>query len=553
MKLVVLLAVAAVGAMAAPGNQVTFQHYTDKICNATANATTIACGVCTTHGRTNFMLTCNDDNSIVTEQEYTDNTCATKEGHPRDIRTDQCHDGGGGTHGSMKVECGNALAPKKCLEGCRTDPEGAGGVTGSLMQAQHLMREKLSQWEECFEEGECGKIRKASGRVNCEDGMAGEFQCSGVDMLAFIPFQDLGCIANSNDIWGWTREGDVDAGHEIAIHCCTSGTSFVDISNPEEPVVLAYLPGVGSPSSWRDAKVYQGRVYIISEASNHGMQVYDMHGLPSRASQEGRSGPPPTIEVTFWYSEHGSSHNIYINEETGFAYSIGSRTCAGGLHIIDLSTPDLPVFDSCFSNDGYTHDVECIVHNGKGKNAKYAGHEICYAYNENSLTIVDVTDKANQIMVSRVPYTTSQYTHQGWITDDQHWILMNDELDESRSSFPEAPRTRTLIWDVSDIENPAWVNTHLSPEGVFSIDHNLYIVGNKAYLSNYCSGLRILDLTNLPEVEEEAFFDVAPTCNSAVFQGTWSNYPFFESGTHVVTSIERGLFILKEQDTVTKQ
>ena len=73
--------------------------------------------------------------------------------------------------------------------------------------------------------------------------------------------------------------------------------------------------------------------------------------------------------------------------------------------------------------------------------------------------------------------------------------------------------------------------------------------GNLAYEANYCAGLRILDLTNIkdedPQLVEVGFFDVAPDCDSPGFHGSWSNYPYFESGTIIVQSIERGLFVVK--------
>ena len=36
--------------------------------------------------------------------------------------------------------------------------------------------------------------------------------------------------------------------------------------------------------------------------------------------------------------------------------------------------------------------------------------------------------------------------------------------------------------------------------------------------------------------------------NDPGFAGSWSNYPFFESGTIVVSSIKEGLFLLKKRE-----
>jgi len=169
-------------------------------------------------------------------------------------------------------------------------------------------------------------------------------------------------------------------------------------------------------------------------------------------------------------------------------------------------------------------------------------------YDEDTLTIVDVSSKSNMVELSRKPYQGSQYTHQGWLTEDHKFLFLNDELDEQAGTTagPESGRqTRTLIWDVTTLANPSWVNSFWSEE--LAIDHNLYVKGNNVFESNYCAGLRVLEFSELPvpQLTEVGYFDVAPDCNNVLFEGTWSNYPYFKSGSIVVNSIERGLFVLR--------
>jgi hypothetical protein len=69
------------------------------------------------------------------------------------------------------------------------------------------------------------------------------------------------------------------------------------------------------------------------------------------------------------------------------------------------------------------------------------------------------------------------------------------------------------------------------------------------YQSNYRAGLRIVDVSDPDAPAEVAHFDTAPYLEDAPgFSGTWSNYPFFPSGTVIVTSVQEGLFILKKRD-----
>jgi hypothetical protein len=69
------------------------------------------------------------------------------------------------------------------------------------------------------------------------------------------------------------------------------------------------------------------------------------------------------------------------------------------------------------------------------------------------------------------------------------------------------------------------------------------------YQSNYVAGLRILDIQNPTEPREVGFFDTVPFGDDGIrFDGTWSNYPFFESGIIAVTSMSEGLFLLRYRE-----
>lgn len=54
----------------------------------------------------------------------------------------------------------------------------------------------------------------------------------------------------------------------------------------------------------------------------------------------------------------------------------------------------------------------------------------------------------------------------------------------------------------------------------------------QAHMSNYKSGYRLMSLSDLPSLSEVGFFDVFPSETSVGFDGTWSNYPYFENGNN---------------------
>ena len=42
----------------------------------------------------------------------------------------------------------------------------------------------------------------AIAQTPCIDGMAGDFPCNNVDLLSFMPSEEIGGTG-SNDVWGW--------------------------------------------------------------------------------------------------------------------------------------------------------------------------------------------------------------------------------------------------------------------------------------------------------------------------------------------------------------
>ncbi|HEY0172513.1 MAG TPA: choice-of-anchor B family protein, partial [Pyrinomonadaceae bacterium] len=375
----------------------------------------------------------------------------------------------------------------------------------------------------------------ALGYTPCVGGFAGTFPCNKVDLAALLPVADIdatdaaGIIAN--DIWGWT---DSLNDREYALLGLSNGVAFVDVTNPGAPVYLGNLPRHSFDSTWRSMKVYRDHLFVISEAVDHGMQVFDLRQLRGVAS------PPRVFAETAHYNNFGRAHTLALNEETGFAYAAGSRpgagrvigvdTCGLGLHVVDVRNPAAPAFAGCVDQDGYTHEAQCVVY--RGPDAQHQGREVCFSANEDTLTVTDVTNKAAPAQLSRTPYdgsndgTFRNYAHQGWLTGDHARLLLNDEFDETHKGL----NTRTFVWNVSDLDAPAvqYAYQHATP----AIDHNLYVRGLHAFESNYRSGVRVLDVRNAAagSLSEVGFFDVYPVDDLAHFNGTWANYPFFASG-----------------------
>ncbi|TQV87814.1 choice-of-anchor B family protein [Aliikangiella coralliicola] len=407
----------------------------------------------------------------------------------------------------------------------------------SLSWSHSPMYKDNFEYDNSYEGLSAAQIRMLTGILSnqCVNGSANGYPCHNVDLQAFLPKAQMGGgTQNLNDIWGWT---DPSTGKEIAIVGRTHGTAFVDVSDPVNPVHIGFLASHNNgSSSWRDIKVNNDHAFIVADGSGnstHGLQVFDLRTL--------RNMPPnSTLTETAHFNGFGNAHNIAINEDSGFAYIVGSNQCSGGLYMVDVSSPTAPSFAGCFSADGYTHDTQCV--NYAGPDVTYQGREICIGYNEDTITIVDVTDKSNPVQISRNGYSGSRYTHQGWFLNDSHTtLIMNDELDEQGLSI----NTTSYIWNVTDLDNPSEIGRFVGPTK--AVDHNLYTLNNYVIESNYRAGLRIMKTDDIANgnMSEVAYFDTIPGSNSAQFSGTWSNYPYFASGNIVTSDIGGGLFIVK--------
>ncbi len=368
--------------------------------------------------------------------------------------------------------------------------------------------------------------------THCVDGMAGNYPCSNVDLLAFVPVSAFSS-SSTNSMWGWV---DPDNDNEYALIGADDGIAFYLLSpDPTHPAYLGKLPTHASTSLWRDVRVYQHYAYVGSDNnSGHGIQIFDLHRLRGVTT-------PQTFTEDGYYGAFGSSHTLSVNEDTGYLAVAGARqVCGGGLHLLDIHTnPLAPVYKGCV-NQGYTHESQCFTYHGP--DTQHTGKDICLNANGESqqVAIINATNATSPVTLSSITYDGASYPHQAWFDEDHRYILMDDELDEGDFGHP----ARTYVFDALDLDNLVLVGYHDSPLNV--IDHNLYVHGQYVYQSNYEAGLRILKIDNLSAaaLTEVAYFDLYPGSNARAFNGTWNHF-LFPSGVVVATSIDEGFFVLQ--------
>ena len=399
----------------------------------------------------------------------------------------------------------------------------------------------------------------------CIDGFAKipgtdyEYSCLNYDLMGRVTLEEMDAEAG-NDCWGWT---DSTTGREYAIMGVNNGTSFIDITDSTSPIYLGKLPTATVDSSWRDMKVYNDHVYIVSEAGDHGLQVFNLANLRGIDSEQ-------VFSADYTDKSFGQAHNIAINEDSGYAYIAGART--KGIYALNLSNPLAPKLELEGSQFGYSHDAQIV--NYKGPDQDHFGKEIYIGSNENKVDIVDVTDKSEPKLISTFLYD-HQYTHQAWLTDDHKYALLGDELDEVDSNYElkADAKTRTVIIDLSDLDKPSLHHDYEAETK--AIDHNGYVKGTEFFLASYTAGLRVLDILNIDQksISETGFFNTfinhndsglpnsttvksqdpdgdhsGKKGNSSAFNGAWSVYPFFKSENIIISDINSGLYIVKKQN-----
>lgn len=353
------------------------------------------------------------------------------------------------------------------------------------------------------------------------------FPSMGVTLQSWIPLNNFaGSHESGNDCWGYVSP----SGREYAIMGLERGFGFVEITNPFSPVVVETI--AGPRSLWHDVKVVGHYAYGVSEGGS-GIQVMDMSDIDNGTV---------TLVRNQQTGGHASTHNIVANPDAGTLYLVGANIGNGGLVNLDLSDPTRPTVGNAWTNM-YIHDA-CVVSYDSGP---YAGREIAFCasgfnggWDSTGLRIIDVTDKNNMFTISTHFYTSPAYSHQIWLSDDKQYAYLNDELDEQNGLVQT---TTTRIVDISDLANPFQAGTFTS--GSTSIDHNLYVRDRYIFESNYTSGLRVFDAADPIHPVQIAFFDTFPVNDNAVFSGTWSCWPYFPSGTVILSDMSQGLFVLR--------
>jgi choice-of-anchor B domain-containing protein len=318
---------------------------------------------------------------------------------------------------------------------------------------------------------------------------------------------------------------DTSNGREYGIIGTSTGTEFVDVTNPANPVGVAYIPAVHGNLIWHEIKTWHQYCYIVSDDNApNSFIIVDMSYLPD-------SVHVVRNDNTLFQR----CHTLFIDGDKLYG---GAVTLSNGtqysMAVYDLSVdpinpPMLRRLNQDYPSVNYVHDM--FVRN----DTVYAscGTQGLYIFVFNSTTNQHFVEQA--VLTS---YPESGYNHSSFLTQNGNTLIFTDEV-------PAGKGIKSL--DVSDFGNLTINEVFRSHNG--NTPHNPYILGNDILVcANYTDGIQIFNISNPSDCILAGYFDTDTLINfpnySQAYHGAWGADPFLPSGNVIVGDMQNGLYVL---------
>lgn len=311
------------------------------------------------------------------------------------------------------------------------------------------------------------------------------------------------------NLWGYVAPN----GHEYALLGCYYGTSIIDLER--RPVrEVAFIPG--SNSEWKEIKTWGQYAYVVSENSNHGLQIINLSQLPDTAW---------LVRAVFNVGGRNTSRSHTITVAGGYLYLNGGSSPNGGTLILDIrQDPTNPTLAGEYTPT-YFHDSYV-------RNDTFYGAAITAG---GGVYIASVENKASPLLLGRITYPGSG-THNTWVSIDGRYVFTTDEVGTTEKNMK--------VWDISNLPNV----TALTPYTYdpTTVIHNVHGRGYYAYISHYKSGVVVADIHNPASITTAGHFNTYRGGGThPSFAGCWGVYPYFPSGRIIASDTQTGLYVLR--------
>lgn len=268
---------------------------------------------------------------------------------------------------------------------------------------------------------------------------------------------------------------------------------IVDVTDPSDMRLAAEIGGVPG----FDVRTWDNYLYTCDG---------NQSGLDSRIIDITDPANPIVLPNGF-----PSSHTIQISA-AGIMY-----TEFPGLRIFDLADPTSPAL---------LHET-----GGEGHDSTPRGDRLYDFHGRDGTIIWDVANPASPTTLGIIDDSEIRFHHSGDVTADERYLYICDEL----ISHPGADIT---IWDIADPANPFKVGQVADADATV---HNIYVVGDLAYVAYYSAGFKVFDLTDPARPVLAGGYDTSRRTGDG-FVGAIGAYAFSPDGNIYVCDVENGLF-----------
>lgn len=310
---------------------------------------------------------------------------------------------------------------------------------------------------------------------------------------------------NYSALWSYSANG-----REYAILGGNQYIYFIDITDSTDIRVCASF--LTHFSGWHEMKTYSHYAYVVSEASNSGVEIYDLANLPNSVTKVGQYDPPG----------HSQTHSI--SQEGPYLYLNGGTFV--GTKILDLSVNPTQPFVRGLWNTNYVHD--CRVRN-----------DTIWAANiyEGRISVISAINKDTLQTIANWQNGPNPFTHNIALGPGRKHLYASDES--------LTPTGRLKVWDIEDIQSPLLLTTWIPPAPFQnSVIHNIEKYGDKLVIAYYSAGVKVVDVSVPSSPVEAGWYDTYPNNNGTNYEGCWGVY-MFPSGKIIGSDRTKGLYVLR--------
>ena len=301
--------------------------------------------------------------------------------------------------------------------------------------------------------------------------------------------------------------------------------------------------------------LWRAYAYATIDGSTDYVTIIDLNHLPNSISLV-RKDTAVSKAHNVYITNVDHTLNIALPGTTPTLQLVGATNFSGAFHSYSLEDPEnISLLSTQSAGSGYSHDgASLLITDDRTSTDCETDADTCSVFidfNEKEMKLWDISDASAAKLLSSVEYNDvskqNMYVHSGWGSEDNQFIFLHDEYDEYQGGLNSTVR----IFSISDLKNPQQVGQWTGPTK--AIDHNGFVRGNRYYMSNYERGLTVLDISDPAVPTEIGFFDTFTPSNNASFNGAWGTYPFLPSGNILVSDINSGLYILKDNTVTSSQ